>query len=616
MRMKRVMVLGLDGLEPTIVEPMLAAGLLPNLARLRDRGGYARVATTAPAQTPVAWSTVATGMNPGGHGIFDFLRRDPNTYLPDIALCRYERKNAFLPPRAVNLRRGVPVWDLLAKAGLESTVIRCPCTYPPDKMRGRMLSGMGTPDLRGGFGTATFYTSDVEAKVGESERMLRVQADADGRIATHLIGPREPHTGADLTLPITLELDTQNQSARLLYEGSPRALVLRQGEWSEWLRVTFKAGLFQTIRGIVRFRLVSAKPHFALYASPINFDPNAPAFPISAPAEYAAELAEAVGPYHTAGMVEDHAGLANGRFDEAAFLDQCATAWHEREAMMLHELARFDEGLFYCLFDTPDRVQHLFWRHRVPHHPANAGRPSAEFTHVIEEQYQHADSVVGRALEFADDQTLVLALSDHGFGSFERGVHLNHWLHEQGLLALDPGVRPGPDAGDMLRHVDWSRTRAYALGLAGIYLNMTGREARGMVAPDEADALKHAIAAQLTGLHDSARNTAAIRRVLPREALYSGPYATEAPDLVVHCAAGYRVSWATSTGGLGDALFEDNRKAWSGDHIIDPDLVPGVLFTSRQLAHNAPHLADVAPTILDALGVPCGSNTEGRKLVA
>src|SRR5687768_6819452 len=198
-QVKKVIVIGLDGLEPTIVEPMLERRGLPNLARLRDLGGYSRVRTTYPAQTPVAWSTFATGTNPGGHGIFDFIRRNPRTSLPDLALNSYEQANAFLPPRAVTLRRGSPVREHLAGAGIGSTIVRRPCTYPPDKVRGRMLSGMGVPDLRGGLGTSTFYTTAEGASPRESENVVRVQPDASGAVATHLIGPRNPKVKADMT---------------------------------------------------------------------------------------------------------------------------------------------------------------------------------------------------------------------------------------------------------------------------------------------------------------------------------------------------------------------------------------------------------------------------------
>lgn len=613
---KKVMVIGLDGLEPKIVEPMLAAGELPNMARLSGQGGFARVATTSPAQTPVAWSTFATGTNPGGHGIFDFIRRNPKTYLPDLALNRYEQANAFLPPKAVNLRRGSPVWEHLAGAGIGSTVVRCPCTYPPDKVRGRMLSGMGVPDLRGGLGTSTFYTTAEGATPRESENVVRVRRDESGAIATHLIGPRNPKVKADLTFDVTLHPDPTARRVVLRSQGTPRELEIPLGGWSDWLRVKFKPGLLQSIRGLVRFYLIRLEPELELYASPINFDPEAPLFPISSPPDYAQELAEGIGPYHTTGMVESHAALSNERFGEEAFLDQCAEVWDEREAMMLHELERFDEGLFYCLYDTPDRVQHMFWRFLEPDHPANRGvPPSPAMAGVIAENYRRGDAVVGRALEYADDQTLVIVLSDHGFNSFQRGVHLNTWLHDNGLLTLSPGTRPGEEAGDLLRHVDWGKTKAYALGLGGIYLNLQGREEKGIVPADAAEGVKAAIARGLTGLRDPGRDAVAVRNVRPREELYSGPFAGESPDLVVHFAAGYRVSWSSSMGGVSEGHFEDNVKTWSGDHIIDPALVPGVLFMNRPFRGESARLVDLAPTILAALGVPKGPAMEGSSLL-
>jgi predicted AlkP superfamily phosphohydrolase/phosphomutase len=608
-----VIVIGLDGLEPTIVEPMLAAGELPHLGKLAARGGYARVATTSPAQTPVAWATFATGLNPGGHGIFDFLTRNPQTYLPDIALNRYEHKNAFLPPRAVNLRRGAPVWSILSDAGIPSIILRCPCTYPPDPIHGRLLSGLGTPDLRGGFGTSTFYTTDPNVAAGESEVVVSLRFDGD-RATTHLVGPRQPKPRSDCHATLWIDVNRERRSLSLRTDVMSHAIEVGEGQWSAWIPVAFKTGLFQAAQGLVRFYVRQIEPRFALVASPIQFDPADPLFPISSPPEYARELAEAIGPFATAGMVENHTGLTNGRFLEEAFLDHCLLAWREREAMMVHELSRFAGGLFFCLFDTPDRIQHMFWRFREPGHPALLGKAPTHFTRVIEEHYSIADTMVGRALEFADDETLVIALSDHGFGSFQRGVHLNTWLHDQGLLALEPGVSPGEPAGDLLRHVDWSRTRAYALGLSGIYLNLQGREGRGIVAPEDADGLKATIAGGLAGLRDPARNAVAIRRVLPREELYRGPYVALAPDLAVHCAEGYRVSWSSSMGGRPAGHFEDNIKPWSGDHLIDPARVPGVLFLSRPFRADGANLLDLAPTILDALGCPPCVAMEGRSL--
>ena len=614
--MKKVIVIGLDGLEPTIVESLLDAGELPYLAQMKAVGGFSRVATTTPAQTPVAWSTFATGTNPGAHGIFDFIRRDPKTYLPDFSLNRYESRGAFLPPGAVNLRRGTPVWEILSTAGIHSTVLRCPATYPPQSFTGRMLAGMGVPDLRGGLGTPTFYTEDEATTPGESENVVLIRPRADGTIATHLIGPRHPKDRTNLQCDFTIHPDSTECKIRIKSAGSPETMEVREGEWSDWLRVRFKLGMLQTVRGMVRFHLVRFAPTIELYASPINFDPETPLFPISHPPQYANELTKAIGTFHTTGMVEDHTGINNERIDESAFLDQCDLAWREREAMMLYELERFDSGLFYCLFDTPDRVQHLFWRFREPDHPSNRGRPPrADLSGVIEDQYRRADGIVGKALGFVDEDTLLIVLSDHGFGSFQRGVNLNTLLHDWGLLGLGEGVRPGPGCRDFLRDVDWPRTSAYSLGLGGIYLNLEGREGQGTVKVDAAERLKSEIAAQLTGLVDPQTGKVAIRSVRTREQVYSGPFVGEAPDLLVDFAAGYRVSWGTSLGGVGEGQFEDNVKKWSGDHIVDPLLVPGVLFMNRPFRGLGASLMDLAPTILDALGVPKGSAMEGSSLL-
>lgn len=606
---RRVLVLGLDGLEPRVAEPMLEAGTLPALARLRAMGAYARVATTYPAQTPVAWSTFATGVNPGGHGIFDFLRRDPATYLPDLALNRYEQKNAFVPPKAVNLRGGVPFWELLGQAGVPSIVLRCPCTYPPDPIQGRLLAGMGVPDLRGGLGTPTYFSTETGLTQGESERVTRVVLE-NGRVRTQLVGPRLPR-GGDATTELEFALDGE----RVSVHGGDGAVVVSPGAWSEWLRVRFKLGLFQSVAGAVRFFLPPGRQGFALYASPVNFTPDAPPFPISAPGEYAGELQREIGPFYTAGMVEDHTGVVNGRIDEAGFLSQCELVMNEREAMLEHELARFTEGFLFCLFDTPDRLQHIFWRFREPDHPANHGEDVGRYRATIEEHYRRCDAVVERVLAEADDNTLVIVLSDHGFTSFQRGVHLNRWLLEQGLLALKAGASGGhPD--EFFQEVDWSRTRAYALGLGGIYLNRRLREGQGILSAEDAERTAAGIQEALPCLGDPATGRAPVRAVRRREEIYHGPHVPDAPDLLALFESGYRASWTTTLGGIGTGLLEDNTRRWSGDHIVDPLLVPGVLFMNRPFRTATPALTDLAPTILAALGVPRGAGMEGSDLLS
>jgi len=610
----RVIVVGLDGLDPALAEAMMAAEELPHLSSLARDGGYGRVATTWPAQTPVAWSTFAVGANPGAHGIFDFLKRDPTTYLPQNGLYRHEQKSRFLPPRAVNLRGGKPVWEHLADAGVPSTILRHPCTYPPAPFKGRLLAGIGVPDLRGGFGSATFFTSEPGVVAGEGENVVRVEPDQDGFAEVFLPGPLLVQ-GGELALGLELRVDGGAGSAEVHCPTGAFTVPLTKGQWSPWVHVRFKHGLLQTVRGLVRFHLVDTEP-LGLYVSPVHFDPEAPVFPISHPWDYCSELRGTLGPFATLGLAEEHNGLTNGRLDESAYLAQCLDILHERRAMMRFELARHDRGLFFCLFATPDRIQHMFWRFREPGHPGNRGvPPSPEMARVIGDYYRKCDDVVGEALECADSRTLVMVVSDHGFTSFRREVHLNAWLHRNGYLALKPGLDPVAGAGDLLKGVDWTRTRAYALGLGGLYLNLKGREAEGIVDESGAPALKAEISAGLCGLQDPAGGEPVVRSVAARESVYTGPFVQDAPDLLVGYAPGYRVASTTAMGGVGGELVSDNLRPWSGDHVVDPAAVPGVLFMNTPFRVAGAHLQDLAPTILAALGVPAGLGMEGRSLL-
>ena len=614
---KKVIVLGLDGLEPSIVETMLDRGELPHFAKVRAAGAYSRLQTTYPAQTPVAWSSFATGTNPGGHGIFDFVRRDPQTYLPDLALSRFERpKSVFAQPRVVNQRRGVPFWQLLSDAGIPSIVLRCPCTFPPDAIQGSMLAGVGVPDLRGSQGTGTFYSQDRSAVAKESEQVVFLETG--DKFATYVIGPRNTSVkpATDSHAEIRVEVDRAGGRLRFRTGGTPETLDVAQGCWSPWVRIKFKLSMLLSVSGIVRFYVRQLSPHVEFYASPVNFDPAAPLFPISSSKEYAKDLASEIGLYSTLGMAEDHTGLNNGRFDEAAYLAQCDLILAEREKMTFHGLKRFTEGLFFVVFDTPDRVQHMFWRFRDRQHPYYEPDLAGEFQRQVEDHYRRYDTLLARVLEYVDENTLLMILSDHGFNTFRRAFHVNTWLWENGLLALREGKKPDEELGDSFSAVDWSKTRAYALGLGGIYLNKKGREAQGILEEgSEAEQVRRAIQEGLPAVRDAATQLVAIHSVSRSEEIYSGAYAGEAPDLQVNYAPGYRVSWQTALGGMPQVQFEDNMRRWSGDHIIDPQVVPGILFLNRAVPHNHADIRDLAPTILTYLGLPKHLAMEGESLL-
>lgn len=614
---KRVIVIGLDGMEPSIVETMMARGELPHFSRLQQIGSYSRLQTTYPAQTPVAWSSFATGVNPGGHGIFDFVRRDPETYLPDYALNGFERpKSMFAQPRVVNRRRGVPFWKLLTDAGIPSTILRCPCTFPPDTITGKMLAGVGVPDLRGSQGTGTFYSQNKSERAKENEQFVLL--DPGEQFATRVIGPRNTRVNPPTETLCEIQVRADRGASKLVIRtgGLPATVELNRGAWSPWVRLKFKVSMLQALPGMVRFYARQISPHMEFYVSPVNFDPAAPLFPITSPGEYARGLAEQIGYFSTLGMAEDHGGLNNGRLDEAAFLAQCDLVLAEREKMTYLELTRFKEGLFFVVFDTPDRVQHMLWRFRDPQHPFYEQERAREFSRTIEEHYRRYDEVLAPVLEATDDNTLLIVLSDHGFNTFRRAFHANNWLCDNGFLTLANGKEPGEDLGDGFPGVDWARTSAYAVGLAGIYLNLKGREHAGILEENgEAERVRRGIQQGLTGLVDPETRQRAIQSVSRAEEIYSGAYVGEAPDLLVNYAPGFRVSWQTALGGIPHGQFEDNTRAWSGDHIIDPAAVPGILFLNRPALRDDADIRDLAPTILNYLGVPRHEAMERRSLL-
>jgi len=601
----KVLVIGIDGMDPQLLDTYLAKGVLPHFARLREQGFYTRLGTTTPPESPVAWSTFATGCNPGKHGLFDFVHRAPKSYAPDLALVqvngsRYEAR-----------RQGEPFWVTTSAHDVPTTVIRVPITFPPERVQGHLLSGMGVPDLRGSQGTFSYWTTEHLARLENmGGRVIPLTLEGD-RLETVLYGPPLPQSGdpKDLTVPLSITLQPAQHRATITVQGQSH--TLQEKEWSPWYRVTFKRGFFQNLSAICRFYLKSVTPAFALYGSPLNFDPEHSPYAISYPKGYARELAHAIGLYHTLGMPEDTWALNEERIDEETFLQQSQQIHAEREAMLWYELGRWREGILVTVFDTVDRVQHMFWRFIDPQHPLYDATQAAQYGNVIEDWYRQMDTMLGRVLQTIDQDTILVVLSDHGFSSFRRAVHLNTWLKAQGLLRLKGGKREGRE---FAQDVDWEHTQAYALGIGGIYLNRVGREPRGVVTPEQAASVLQTISDKLLTLTDPQSGEAVVRSVLPRETVYTGPQTEEAPDLFVGFAAGYRASWQTALGGTPEALIEDNTKKWSGDHIVDPELVPGILLMNRQLDIVQPRLEDIAPTILRMVGVTVPPTLDGTSL--
>lgn len=628
-KVRRVVIVGLDGLDPDLVDQYLKEGLLPNLAQLKEEGTYTRLGTTWPPLSPVAWSSFSTGSNPGKHNIFDFISPNRTDYRPSMSSVRIRPPSRTMPlgryriplsrPRIDRLRKSKPFWSVLGEAGVFSAVLRVPITFPPDRFYGVQLSAMCVPDLRGTQGTFAYFTE-------AGQEGLSLEGDAGGQtllvkrdgstVSGQLPGPDNPlrEDGTRSSLPLQV---TRNSRGKITLHVGDQHVVLVPNTYTDWVRLVFPLAPGAKARGLCRFLLKSFDTPFELYCTPINIDPDKPVMPISHPPVYATYLAKQQGSYATLGLAEDTGSLSEERVTEEAFLKQAYDIDNERQTMFFDSLQKVRRGLVTCVFDGPDRIQHMFWRFHDDKHPARGEDQTRIAAHrdTIRDMYVRMDGLVGRTRKAVDQETALVVMSDHGFKPFRRGVDLNTWLLEHGYLSLKKNARTSTVA--YLEEVDWSRTRAYAIGLAGIFVNLRGREAEGIVdLGRESRELARELCSQLTGLRDPECRAEAIHEAVCREDVYKGPYVEGAPDVIIGYNVGYRVSWDTANGKCAGQVFSDNMKAWSGDHCIHPELVPGILFSNIALGNGSANIVDLAPTVLDLLGVSKPAYMDGNSLLS
>ncbi|MGH0032888.1 MAG: alkaline phosphatase family protein [Myxococcota bacterium] len=639
-----VFVVGVDGMDPVILERMMNEGVMPNFSRLRGEGSFQTLGTSVPPQSPVAWSNFVTGMDPGGHGIFDFIHRDPATYKPissatppvDDPGSAVRFFGYVIPtstPEVVNNRGGTPWWDVLEEHGVDVEVYRIPGNFPTPPSDARVLGGMGTVDVRGGFGTYTLYTDrpldDADPK-GDIERVRPQDLDLDGTPETvqgilrgppdqfHLEPGQIPGRNDYLTLGVTMHL-AEDREAMVVEVDGQRAL-LREGEWSPWLELSFDAlpmGL-SPVAGTVRFYAKELSPGFQVYASPVNISPSSPAMPLSSPDDFAGELFDALGFYYTQGMPEETDALKDGVFDDDDYLKQVTLVQEDNQRMVRLAIERFEPGdaTFVYLSDI-DLQCHMLWRHADPKHPHAephpAHDPAAARRHArdIERFYRDVDRLLGEIRAGLPDDTLLVVMSDHGFQPYRRKLHLNAWLRDQGYLVLKDGKRTGQIGfGD----VDWSKTRAYGLGFNGLYLNRRGREGQGILDAGAARALAGELTAKLQALRDPVDGARVVLRVDAAEDVYALARRDEGPDLVVGYDRGYGASDESTLGEVTEAVIEDNTSRWSGNHLMSPDVVPGILLVNRKLGESGYDLTDLTATLLAHYGLEPAPGMTGRAI--
>ena len=617
----KLVVIGIDGMDYGITRGLMDQGRMPNFSRLAEQGIFSPLETAIPPQSPVAWSNVTTGMDSGGHGIFDFVHRDEATYIPEesmisvpeagltINIGQYQFPLSGGSPELT--RQGRSYWEVLENHGIESSIFRMPVNFPPIAEATRELSGMGTKDLRGTSGTFGFYTSRRFAFRGadiDNGEAFEVEV-VDGIVEADIVGPDNPFLqvgedglGIPTLAPFTVYVDAVDDVVKLVVDSEER--VLHEGDWSDWIPVSFDLIPTQAIGGMVRFYLKSVRPDFELYVSPVDFDPIAPALPISHPASFAADLADATGRFYTEEMPEDADALLADVLDYDEYLAQAKLAGDEYIEQFYYALENFNNGHLFYYFGNLDQVSHAMWHTRDPEHPRYNAERDAPYADVIDDLYVQFDDLIGYALDNMGDDTQLIVLSDHGFGSWRREFDLNAWLAENGYLTP---VTEDPN-GDLIAftNVDWSQPQAYNAGLNSLYINLQGREEQGIVAPEDRAALVDRIAEDLLATIDPQTGQPAITKVYKTAEIFSdgdGEALANGPDIIVGYAEGYRTSGDSAIGVVGTEVLRDNTEDWPGDHEWDHEAVPGVLFSSRPLQREVVRLQDVAAAILAAYGI-------------
>jgi predicted AlkP superfamily phosphohydrolase/phosphomutase len=555
----KTLILGFDSFDPAVFEEMAGKNQLPNFEKFVQRGGYSRLEVCSPPQTEVSWTSIATGADPGGHGIFDFVHRDPATYTPYVSILPM-RKSAlgeqFVPPYTAKT-----FFEEAADLGYPATALWWPAMFParPD-VPINTLPGLGTPDIRGQLGVGTLFSTEDEGE--KKTRVVELVSVGKDRFTASLPGPQTQSRSGPQTIRLSISLDViEGKTARLYID--KQQIDLRLGEWSDILELRFKAGMLSTVHAITRFIATSLSGVVRVYALPLQIHPLHSAWHYASSASFSKKLWKDVGPYLTLGWPQDTTGLEENCISDKQFLDLCQMIFERRIQILYYLMNDFREGVLAGIFDDLDRVQHMFFHNRMD---------------VVQDWYKRLDQFVGNVdakVAAWSGKYRYLILSDHGFSDFRNKVHLNHWLLENNLLFMK-------DGGNDLAAVDWSKTKAYAVGLNSIYLNVSGREGQGTIQAHEIEGLLTSIKEKLLAWK-STTGDPIIQRVRPKHETYSGPYTRLGPDLVVGYAPGYRASADTGLGKIPAISMEPNTDHWGADHCMDSDVVPGVIFANLDL---------------------------------
>jgi len=315
---KKVIVVGFDGVDPRLCQEMMDQGRLPNLDMLRKQNGYRVLGTSNPPQSPVAWANFINGAGPGSHGIFDFIHRDPERQAyPFMSTAETVRGEGYVefgdhklqfdfwpfnhkPAKTVLKREGTPFWDYLDKAGIKSTFYDLPANYPPSPSKNgnhKCLSGMGTPDMLGTYGTYQHFSEDGKDMSEGGGKRSKIIFNNDVSAPAKLVGPKntllkEPE---ECSIEFVVQRDSKAKSVVIEIQG--RTIILKEKEWSKWIPVSFELSTpaimpYNDVKGICRFYVQEISPNFRLYVTPINADPASPDIQITEPPEFSEMISQ------------------------------------------------------------------------------------------------------------------------------------------------------------------------------------------------------------------------------------------------------------------------------------------------------------------------------------
>ncbi|MBI4008770.1 alkaline phosphatase family protein [Candidatus Roizmanbacteria bacterium] len=590
---KKVVVIGLDGLDPKIIDQGFQRNLLPNLRKLKNTGSYSLLQTTNPPQSPVAWASFITGNWPAKHRIYDFIERNPKNYSLDLV---------FSDP-SINPIQSQPFWEITSKYNIPTTVLFLPDTFPISQTKAKMMAGMGVPDVLGTAGTFTLYSSR-NYNLDPKWRGRLVKISNAQKIKTSIQGPKYTVLGDKKRISIPFEIEKNSSANQIKISVQNQNLTLEEKRFSGWVKLEFNIDFFTKIRGITKFYVKKIKPDLEIYLSPINFDPNSPVYPISSPKNYSQELTKKYGLFSTLGLPHDTWALEEGIFDDEVFLTQADEILNERKKIILGELSNFKNGLFFGYFGITDTIQHMYWRF--------LDDDRSKYKDTILKHYQKVDAIVGQVMKALKSNDTLIILSDHGFDRFDYEVNINTWLKENDYLGLSEGKTEG---GELLGKIDWNKTRAYAAGYNGIFLNLKNREKNGIVSESERDRLVQEIKDKLLSLINPKTNNPVFKAIYTRKDLNIPQDDIHSPDLYLGYYKYIRSSWDTAVGATPKEIFIKRQTKWSGDHLFDSTEVPGILFVNKTIRAKKPAIVDVIPTVLHELNIPMIRPFDGKNLL-